>query len=357
MRRILFLILAPVILLGQDNLGVLPEGPGLAAAYRGDSGIRRDPAVVFVEDFSGGTLDDLASRWSDISNRGGKVLAFAEDVPPASASRWSLRMTATRDVDSGGHLYRNFEPGHDRLFLRFYVKFAPDAGFNHHFVSLGGEFNPAKHATGRAGLRPDDYWISGIEPAASSQHAAQGTIGPPGIWHFYTYWPQMRSWQSDEGKAVRDDGKAFYGNNFEPKEPVPVPRGQWVSVEMMVKMNSSPEAYDGEQAVWIDGKLAGRFAKGTMKGRWFRDQFRVDSSGEPFEGFRWRKDMRVNVNKLWLSHYVSSEQAFPRTAKYAAAHPGFTVNTTTQTVWFAHVVAATAYIGPLAREARGKKGN
>jgi hypothetical protein len=28
-------------------------------------------------------------------------------------------MTATRNVDSGGHLYRTFQPGYDRLFLRF----------------------------------------------------------------------------------------------------------------------------------------------------------------------------------------------------------------------------------------------
>jgi hypothetical protein len=325
----------------------LPEGPGLAAAYRGDAGIGAHPAVVFVENFESGTLADLAARWSDINNRDGKVMALDPDAPEASASRWSLRMTATRGLNEGGHLYRTFQPGHDRLFLRFYVKFAPDAGFNHHFVSLGGEINPAKYAVGRAGLRPVDRWNSGIEPAASSQHGERETLAPPGIWHFYTYWPEMRSWQSEEGKALNDDGRAFYGNNFEPDKPVPVPRGEWVAVEMMVQMNSSPDRYDGEQAVWIDGKLAGRFATGTMTGRWFRDQFLLDPAGQPFEGFRWRTDPRVQINKLWLSHYVSADSAFPRTDKYAAAHPEFRVNRDEQTVWFACIVAATAYIGPL----------
>jgi hypothetical protein len=84
-----------------------------------------------------------------------------------------------------------------------------------------------------------------------------------------------------------------------------------------------------------------------MRGKWVRALFQVDPSGEPFEGFRWRTDKRVSVNKLWLSHYVSSESAFPRTDKYAAAHPGLPLNTETQTVWFASVVAATEYIGPL----------
>jgi hypothetical protein len=347
MRGCIFLLLASTILLSQENLGVLPEGPGLAAKYHGDGGIERDPAVVFVEDFKAGTLADLGVRWTDISNRNGKVLTFSENVPQGSASRWSLSMTATRNLNSGGHLYRTFQPGYDTLFLRFYVKFAPDAGFNHHFVSLGGEIDPAKHAVGRAGLRPVNRWNTGIEPAASTQHGDRKAIAPPGIWHFYTYWPEMRSWQSPEGKAVNDNGKAFYGNNFEPKTPTPVPRGQWVSVEIMVKMNSSPDSYDGEQAVWIDGKLLGRFARGTMKGKWDRALFRVDPSGEPFEGFRWSADLRAKVNKLWLSHYVSSESAFPRTDKYAAEHPGFLVNTQTQTVWFASVVAATEYIGPL----------
>lgn len=346
MRRYHLLLLVPVVLFSQENFGVLPEGSGLAAKYRGDRGIKRDPAVVFVEDFRGGTLADAATRWTDISNRNGKVLHFSEDVPEGNTSPWSLRMTATRNVDSGGHLYRTFHPGYDRLFLRFYVKFAPDAGFNHHFVSLGGEIDPAKYAIGRAGLRPVNRWNTGIEPAASTQHGDRAAIIPPGIWHFYTYWPEMRSWQSPDGKALNDKN-AYYGNNFEPKTPAPVPRGQWICVEIMVKMNSSPDSYDGEQAVWIDGKLLGRFARGTMKGHWDRALFRVDPLGEPFEGFRWSRDLRAKVNKLWLSHYVSSESAFPRTDKYAAEHPGFLVNTQTQTVWFAAIVAATEYIGPL----------
>jgi hypothetical protein len=339
--------LVPAILFSLDN--PLPEGPGLAASYRGDAGINAHPAVVFVEDFENGELADLASRWTDINNRNGKAMAMDRDVPEGSASRWSLRVTAARGVNEGGHLYRTFQPGYDRLFLRFYVKFAPDAGFNHHFVSLGGEIDPAKYAVGRAGLRPVDRWSSGIEPVSTSQHAAGKTFPPPGIWHFYTYWPEMRSWQSADGKALDDNGRAYYGNNFEPAEPVPAPRGEWIPVEIMVKMNSSPESHDGEQAVWIGGKLAGRFAAGTMVGKWLRDQFRIDPAGEPFEGFRWRTDMRVKINKLWLSHYVSSESAFPRTDRYADTHPDFPVNRSEQTVWFACIVAATEYIGPLGR--------
>ena len=347
MRICALLLATAATVLCQDNLGALPEGPGLAAGYAGDTGISDNPAAVFVEDFRKGVIGDLKARWSEIKSQDGKVMAFVEDVPPGSGSPFSLRVTATRGQNEGGHLYRTLKPGHDRLFLRFYVKFADDAGFNHHFVSMGGEINPADHAVGRAGLRPVDRWNSGIEPTVGSQHLRGSDIAPPGIWHFYTYWPEMRSWQSEDGKATDDNGRAYYGNNFEPREPVPAQRGKWICVEMMVKMNATPESYDGEQAMWIDGKLAGRFAIGTMRGKWSRALFRIDPAGQPFEGFRWRTNPQVKINKLWLSHYVSADQAFPRTQKYAAAHPEMKINTEQQTVWFAHVVVGTEYIGPL----------
>lgn len=352
MRTCALLFSITALLLCQDNLGVLPEGAGLAARYAGDAGIAGDPAVVFVEDFGGGTLEGLRARWSDISNRDGRVLAFEHDVPGGSASPFSLRMTATRDVNNGGHLYRTFHPGYDRLFLRFYVKFARDAGFNHHFVSLGGAIDPPAYPIGGAGLRPVDYWSTGIEPVPATMHAGRTSYAPPGIWHFYTYWPEMHSWQTPEGRPTNDNGTAFYGNNFEPAEPVVVPRGEWICVEIMVRMNSVPDAWDGEQAMWLDGSLAGRFATGTMNGSWFKDNFDVNPAGAPFEGFRWRTNGRVNVNKLWLSHYASADQAFPRTSRYAAEHPEFEVNTREQTVWFAGVVSATEYIGPMGQPAR-----
>ena len=157
MRLCALLLAAAAMLPCQDNLGVLPEGPGLAAKYGGDAGVAKDPAVVVVEDFRSGALEELRARWSDVSNREGRVLAFSEDVPAGSA-------------------------------------------------------------------------------------------------------------------------------------------------------------------------------------------------GGPFEGFRWRADERVKVNRLWLSHYVTSDSAFPRTDKYAAAHPAFKVNLKEQSVWFANLVAATEYVGPLGRK-------
>jgi hypothetical protein len=151
----------------------------------------------------------------------------------------------------------------------------------------------------------------------------------------------MRSWQNLDGT-----GTSFYGNDFEPQQSMTARRGEWICVEAMVKMNSSPEISDGEQAFWIDGKLVAHFGPGTVTGTWTRDIYRISASGRPFEGFRWRTNPLVNINKLWLSHYVSGD-AFARSDRYAAANPAAIVNTQTNTVWFDDIVVSTEYIGPL----------
>lgn len=299
-------------------------------------------SVVFAEDFEEASLTALSARWNATKNPRGRALALSTDVPEGSGGRQSLRVTATRGENDGGHVFRLLPPGYDRLFLRFYVKFGAENGFNHHFVSLGGEIDPPPYPVGRAGLKPEKTWNSGIEPAAISRNTVPPiSYPPPGIWHFYTYWPEMRSWQNPDGT-----GTSFYGNNFEPETPFAAPRGKWVCVEITLKMNSAPDARDGEQAFWIDGKLAGRFAPGSMTGLWERDNFRRDAGGKKFEGFRWRDDMRVRINKLWLSHYLS-EDAFKRTDRYASGHPEFKVDMRTATVWFDDLVVSTEYIGPL----------
>jgi hypothetical protein len=320
----------------------LPQGYGISARHPGDAGIEKDPAVVLAESFAVKDLSDLRARWSDVGNEKGKALLLDTVTPPGSEGKHSLRVTATRGENSGGSVFTVLKPGYDRLFLRFYVKFAKDYGFDHHFCSLSGEYNPPPYPVGRAGLRPENTWGTGIEPTTSSpQTYPWKEFAPPGIWHFYTYWPEMRSWQHDDGT-----GDSFFGNDFEPVQPVVAPRDKWICVEIMVKMNATPETTDGEQAMWIDGKLVGRFGPGTP-GYWHRDTFHNQGGkAKPWEGFRWRHDPRVNVNKVKLENYVS-DSAFEKSEAYAKAHPDFLINTKQATVWFANVVVSKEYVGPI----------
>ena len=71
--------------------------------------------------------------------------------------------------------------------------------------------------------------------------------------------------------------------------------------------------------------------------------------GQPFEGMRWRRDMKVNINKVKLENYVS-EEVFSRTEEYARAHPDFLINTNQATVWFDNVVVSREYVGPIRRK-------
>lgn len=327
----------------------IPTGQGIAWLYPGDEGIENHPNVVFVEDFETGDLDDLETRWGHISNRDKKVVFFSDDVPEGTSGTWSLQMTATRDENAGGELYKTFDPGWDRVFLRFYTKFAEDHGSYHHFVALRGFKDPLPYPMGGAGQIAENRFSVTIEPTRSP---ATGHT-PPGIWQFYAYWPDMRSWQTPEGVP---DGRPnpYYGNSFRPEEPAAVPRGEWIAVEVMLSLNSSPEKNDGEAALWINGEPAVHFAPGMPMGYWNSDSFRNNpghSDATPFEGFRWRHDMDVKINVLRLQHYISGT-AFDRSLAYAENNPDFLINTEQATVWFDNVVMATEYIGPIRNKNR-----
>jgi hypothetical protein len=339
MKRLLLSVLV------LSRLAFAGDEPGLAAKYPGDAGLERDPAVVFAENFQGESVPAIGERWTHVSNAGGAVMALADDVPPFSSGKHSLQITATRGKNTGGHLFKVLKPGYDELHVRFYVKFAADHGFVNHFVKLQGSVDPPREPEGEAGYKHTKSFSTGIEPQGASYLTyPEKPFAPPGIWHCYSYWPEMRSWQNPDGS-----GTSYYGNDFEPLEPAVAPRNRWQCVEFMVKMNSTPEKADGEQAFWIDGKLAARFAPGSVTGYWMRDVFRLDEAkGKPFEGFRWRTDPRINVNKVWLLYYVNpNEGTAKRNEEYAAKHSEAQINTQTGTVWFDDVVVATKYIGPI----------
>jgi hypothetical protein len=84
----------------------------------------------------------------------------------------------------------------------------------------------------------------------------------------------------------------------------------------MVKANSTPAKADGEQALWLNGKLAGHF-----------------------KGIRWRTSNELKFNTLWLLYHVSENTAEhnrdpePRDRAYE--------------IWFDDIVVSTAYVGPI----------
>ena len=299
---------------------------GIASRYPGDLGIKRDPRVLFAEDFEAGSVGEVVRQWTEASNRDGKVFSLRTDSPPASGGKRSLWMTATLGENTGGHLYRRLPRGVDRAYARFYVKFPADTDYVHHFVTLGGYRPATLYPQGGAGERPrgDDRITVGIEPTGSG-----GRYPAPGIWNFYAYWPEMK---------VSADGR-YWGNAIKPETPLRVPKGRWQCVEFMVKLNSASERRDGELALWLDGKPAMRIAPGVRRGPWTGLGFDLpESGGQPFEGFRFRTTNDLTLNFFWLLFYVTEHSARQNRVKMPMRMTS---------VGFDHLVVATEYIGPL----------
>ena len=303
MKKIFILAVIVVAVIGLagyrisgTDLDKFPQVRGIAWHYPGDEGIENHPDVVFTENFETGDMDDVKFRWGHMSNKEGKVMSFSAEVPEGSAGTRSLKMTATRGENEGGELYKTFNPGWEKIYLRFYIRFPEDHGYQGHFVALGGAVNPKPYPGGGAGQRPDNHFSVTMEPKTHNVNTPGiSEYNPPGIWQFYAYWPEMHSWQTFEGKP---DGRPnpYYGNVFQPVEPAVAVRGEWISVEFMIKLNSSPDEKDGEMAFWINGEPKVHFSPGMPAGYFKSGNYRNDPGHPdalPFEGFRWRHDMEI----------------------------------------------------------------
>ncbi len=313
----------------------LVKAGGIAARHPGDAGIASDPAVIFVEDFEEESIEALAKRWEDVVSPGS--MSFIPDVPAGSKGKQALFMD--RQSGPGVQLYRRLKNkeggwGYDKVFARYYVKFAPDCGEIHHFgTCLGGNLPATRWPSVRAGQPTDgakSFW-SGIEP-----------FGKSWTWDFYTYWCEMRG-SPPKGQT--------WGNSFIQDPALKVVKDRWICVEQMIKLND-PAASDGEQALWIDGKEITHLGNGFPKGRWMfdrfypgkggegvrwnperggRENFIVPEGGAPFEGFRWRTVPELKVNYVWLYTYTEMPK-------------GHRIQ-----VSFDDVVVATEYIGPISK--------
>ncbi len=292
---------------------------GIASKYPGDQGIDTDPNVIFVENFEEESINAMASRWETASDK--QNMSFSDDVPTASGGKQSLLITHTAGQGTGAQLYRRLQPGYKQIFARTYVKFDPECAPIHHFGTHLGGFNPSTPwPQGGAGERPDGAkrFTTGIEPHGSDWQ-----------WDFYTYW---------QGMNVHGDGN-YWGTPFLSGVPHPnVELGEWICVEMMVKLNDPVDASNGEQAFWIDGKLwevdgqivshvGNGFPNGNWAGGWWQPDAEADNT---FNGFQWRTSEELLINYIWTYVYITKAPR-GRVSK----------------VWFDDIVVATEYIGPV----------
>ncbi|HMB73308.1 MAG TPA: hypothetical protein VKQ06_07035, partial [Gammaproteobacteria bacterium] len=210
----------------------LPEGEtGIAAAYANDQGIGEHANVLFADDFesyssanqlTGSGNYDVYYRESDI----------AIDTGTFFAGTASLRIGLPA---SGGDVFnavvKSIAPTRDTLHVRVYARYQPDyqgVSFAHNGIRISGNY-------GGPGQRPDgtDFFLVLIE------NSRLGAEPEPGYTHAYVYHPEQddvygEHWFPDGSTS---NGGQTFGDSFVARPNVVPPRGQWISVEVMLQLN------------------------------------------------------------------------------------------------------------------------
>ncbi len=282
-----------------------------------------NPAVIYCNDFEGGTLDGieagpratLVTAASGAPTYEGEGSLFADFTPPYNA-----------DAEFGVRF-----DGVERLYARFYVRF--DASWDapmHHFYALHGD-------------RPDDMWSchgdAGCRPngvlclsgtTVDTRVVDDGNV--PGQPFFYTYHPEMNCDPGDtcanyadpqmicdgcaaKGLPCENGLECCWGENLDIDDPsITMGADTWYAMETMVVANTPGEA-DGEMSLWIDGVLVGHH-----------------------DGIRWRDDPALLLNHFIVWNY------YPETE-------------VPHSIWFDDLVLSTEPIGLLGGGATDTSGS
>ena len=192
---------------------------------------------------------------------------------------------------------RWFLPGYDRLYFRYYAKFARDfdQGNHMHWTMIGGSRIDDKYSgMGKAGIMPNgtDFFTSMLDPWRDWKK-----YPPPGAICFASSWPEMKPGSNN----------VHYSNHLLPEVPFVPERGRWYCFEVMLGLND-PGRNNGEQAFWIDGKKLLHV-----------------------KDIRWRDSEILKLNFFWFAVYI---------------HQAVQDNT----CWYDDLVISTEYIGPLKAE-------
>ncbi len=280
-------LLRPIIcLLTVSILLPFEADAGIAEEYPGDTGIEIDSRVLFAENFESG-LDTLLSRFTGYAD---SAFTFSSDRPLDSAGTTSLLIHP-----KGGSLFRLLPTEYDQLYIRYYIKYL---GFDYHHSGIyaGGYWPRSSTPLGDAGLkgiRPDGSRLIhiGLEPQGWSKRNTDSA-------RLDTY----VAWIDMPGQKI---GGGWWGRNFVRDLRIPVRPGIWQCIELMIKLNSSATAHDGELAIWIDGVLLAHFKPGFPSGQFhpYSGDWEMYPAGPGFPGLQWRDMTDYGLNWIKIQNY------------------------------------------------------
>lgn len=288
---------------GPRRDGGTSSGDALADRYPGDEGLGSDPAVVWFEDFEGGTIDAIGARYDQF--RAPERMSLVTDTANA-ASAHALALRAGNGVDAVDFFKQL--PDHDDLYVRWYARYSPDSPWHHSGVWFGG-YNPSMPwPSPMAGRRPngDDRFSISIEPVFGEGAGLR--------FDFYNYWMRMHSWMAE---PIDDSGTAFYGNALVHRNDFTVDPGSWVCLEVHARLNPDPSSGAGAMLeVWKNDALVESFTDASPLGYWIRDKFCPDGvDGRECTDYpapatetldlQFRNTASLRLNAFWPQNYIT----------------------------------------------------
>lgn len=192
--------------------------------------------------------------------------------------------------------------------MRWYAKYQPTVPWHHSGMWFGGYNPPRTTPRPQAGLKPagDDRVSFSIEPVWGI-----GTAAPR--FDYYNYWQAMHSWMA----TPTNDGTSYYGNALVHQNSFTVDDGQWVCLEVHVRLNPDPTGAAGAVLeLWKNDVALTRFDDTGPLGYWIRDKFcPTGANGTECTDFpapateildlRLRTSSALRLNAFWPQNYVT----------------------------------------------------
>ncbi len=279
-------------------------GGGIAERYPRDQAIASDPAVIFADDFeSYGDAGDLWDRWANTYQQ--DQTHIVTDFANVYAGNRSLSFTLPpNDEELSNALENIVAPEVDRLYLRWYQKIDgnDDIVGSHH---NGGGISAHYQGPGQRAQDANHFLV-----AYESWRGEEADVSP-GLLNAYVYHFDQRDIWGDHffptGVVMPNTSLAFdFGPDFVARQDITPELDRWYCHELMVHANTVG-ARDGRITLWLDGALIADFGNLFL-----------------------RDDPTVKIDRYSVMFH-------------ARANPGVAT-----TKYVDNVVAATAYIGPMA---------
>jgi hypothetical protein len=275
-------------------------------------GIQGDPDVLFADDFESYPVSakgpEINKVWDAVYQN--QFVGIATAAANVHGGKQALEFTLPQQTDElSDGTDKVLTEEQDTLFLRYYSKFqAPFdvVGSSHNGSSISAHYFDGNMATPGVPANGTNKFLVNLE-----NWRADAATASPGQLNVYVYHPEQRSDYGDHfyptGLVNPNTSIAFdFGAGFVMRPDVIPELDRWYCYEYMLRANTAGKR-DGRIAIWLDGKLVADF--GNLR---LRD---VDT---------------LKINRFGLSFHVKSNP-----------------NGETKK-WYDDVVAATAYIGPVA---------